>query len=90
MNRIWLQNTALTSKRKINTVNLNILSSIHGGGGPNRIIFHTFFKEKNYFYNDNKMKQKYFYEIGKIYLYNMNKIFDDSLVVGLTASKKEV
>ena len=29
----------------------------------------------------NKMKQKYFYEIGKIYLYNKNKIFDDNLVV---------
>ena len=29
----------------------------------------------------NKMKQKYFYEIGKIYLYNLKKIFDDNLVV---------
>ena len=29
----------------------------------------------------NKMKQKYFYEIGKIYLYNPKKIFDDNLVV---------
>ena len=28
-----------------------------------------------------KMKQKYFYEIGKIYLYNLKKIFDDNLVV---------
>ena len=37
------------------------------------------------------MKQKYFYEIGKIYLYNLKKkIFEDNLVVGLTASKKEV
>ena len=38
----------------------------------------------------NKMKQKYFYDIGKIYLYNLKKIFEDNLVVGLTASKKEV
>ena len=29
----------------------------------------------------NKMKQKYLYEIGKIYLYNLKKIFDDNLVV---------
>ena len=29
----------------------------------------------------NKMKQKYFYEIGKFYLYNLKKIFDDNLVV---------
>ena len=36
----------------------------------------------------NKMKQKYSYEIGKIYLYNLKKIFEDNLVVGLTASKK--
>ena len=28
-----------------------------------------------------KMKQKYFYEIGKIYLYNLKIIFDDNLVV---------
>ena len=28
----------------------------------------------------NKMKQKYFYEIGKIYLYNLKKIFDDLVV----------
>ena len=36
------------------------------------------------------MKQKYLYEIGKIYLYNLKKIFDDNLVSGLTASKEEV
>ena len=29
----------------------------------------------------NKMKQNYFYEIGKIYLYNWKKIFDDYSVV---------
>ena len=29
----------------------------------------------------NKMKQNYFYEIGKIYLYNLKKIFDDYLVM---------
>ena len=29
----------------------------------------------------NKMKQKYFYEIEKNYLYNLKKIFDDNLVV---------
>ena len=28
-----------------------------------------------------KMKQKYFYEIGKNYLYNFKKIFVDNLVV---------
>ena len=28
-----------------------------------------------------KMKQKYFYEIGKFYLTNFKKIFDDILVV---------
>ena len=36
------------------------------------------------------MKQKYFYEIGKIYLYNLKKIFEDNLVVGVTASIKVV
>ena len=29
-------------------------------------------------------------KLEKIYLYNLKKIFDDNLVVGLTASKKEV
>ena len=38
----------------------------------------------------NEMKQKYFQEIGKIYLYNLKKIFEDNLVVGVTASKKVV
>ena len=36
----------------------------------------------------NKMKQKYFYKIGKIYLYNLKKIFDDNVVVDLQAKKK--
>ena len=36
------------------------------------------------------MKQKYFYEIGKNLFVQFEKIFDDNLVVGLTASKKEV
>ena len=36
------------------------------------------------------MKQKYFCEIGKIYLYDLKKIFDDNLVVvdQLQAKKK--
>ena len=29
----------------------------------------------------NKIEQKYFYKIRKIYLYDLKKIFDDNLVV---------
>ena len=36
------------------------------------------------------MKQKYFYKIGKIYLYHLKKIFDDKFSSGITASKEEV
>ena len=35
------------------------------------------------------MKQKYLYEIGKIYLYNLKKIFDDNLVVDKLQAKKK-
>ena len=70
-----LQNTALTFKRKINTVNLNILSSMGMGEGVRTESFSTLFvfQKKNIFIMKNKMKQKYFYEIGKIYLYNLKK-----------------
>ena len=54
------------------------------GSEPGNFPLFSFF-----FIMNNKMKQKYFYEIGKIYFYNLKKIFEDNLVVGLTASKKK-
>ena len=35
------------------------------------------------------MKQKYFCEIGKIYLYDLKKIFDNNLVVDKLQAKKK-
>ena len=35
------------------------------------------------------MKQKYFYEIGKIYFYNLKKIFDGKLVGDKLQAKKK-
>ena len=35
------------------------------------------------------MKQKYFYEIGKIYLYNLKKIFENNLVMDQLQAKKK-
>ena len=65
---------------------MNILSSM--GEGVRTGSFSTLFSKKNnYFHNEKLNEKQYFYEIGKIYLCNLKKIFEDNLVVGLTASK---